>query len=551
MNQGQRSNNMQSLHQRPVKFILIAGVLLYLGIQLYAARYLDGQLQLDVMLSQGREIKLHSRDKIVVAEANSAILKVLPGDISISLVEGDQRNYYGITSRSEILPDSVDGEYELWQNHEFEDQHKPLILEKLIWQNAALQTRKEAVWFEDRYFPDYDAAKDYALGHTIPLSRIFPIEMQGSRVLVTSGKHKHYFEAPLSISCSGDVFANDQKYGYSGTFKLKVVGDKLTYIHQVFLEEYIAGVIQNEIGNGAPDEALKAQAVAARTHAISLLLYNRHGGSGYDLCNDVHCQVYRGRHLLNDRVLNAVQETHGYILTFENKVIDATYHSSSGGKTDSSQNIWKGLPVPYLMGVDCDPEAGEFDLTTETGARKWIDRKAKTTGMTGWEKSTLTWSQSISKSKLMSNLKLSSLRTIEIISRGKSGRILKMCFNGETILDGEYRIRQAFGGLPSSFFYIHGHYSVNSQGSVVFNVSETIKLSGKGSGHGVGMCQVTALAKARNNETWQDIITFFYPGTNLKHNWQASQSVTTGEDLESIFTSDPQEPSSLPNRVNE
>src|SRR5690606_27787494 len=113
-----------------------------------------------------------------------------------------------------------------------------------------------------------------------------------------------------------------------GEFVLKVRDGKLVLNQILPLEEYIAGVIPNEIGNNSPLEALKAQAVAARTHAVSLLLYNRHSKDGYDLCSSTHWQVYKAKHLRTERIEEAVMQSAGEVIVTEDRVADATYHSS-------------------------------------------------------------------------------------------------------------------------------------------------------------------------------------------------------------------------------
>ncbi|MDZ4122497.1 MAG: SpoIID/LytB domain-containing protein, partial [Candidatus Cloacimonadaceae bacterium] len=232
--------------------------------------------------------------------------------------------------------------------------------------------------------------------------------------------------------------------------------------------------------------------------------------------------VYKGRHLLNQNILTAVEQTKGEILVYEGRIASATYHSSSGGKTDSSQNIWRGNFYPYLCGVTVYPEAESYDLTTETDAKKWINFKLQTNGMSSWERQSLSWSKSISRSQLAKNLSLSRINTIEIVRRGFSGRILSLRFNGDVLLEGEYRIRQAFGNLPSSFFYIEGNQGRSKDGNPLYTVHETIKLNGKGSGHGVGMCQVSTLQKARAGENYKDILSTFYPGTEIIDKWLES-----------------------------
>lgn len=132
----------------------------------------------------------------------------------------------------------------------------------------------------------------------------------------------------------------------------------LTVVNVIPLEDYVRGVVPNELSPGGwPElEALKAQAVAARTYAVSNL--GRFAAEGYDLTPDTRSQVYGGRsteHPLTDR---AVSETRGRILTYKGAPINALYTSTCGGRTEDGENIFGGAPVAYLRGRECALEAG-------------------------------------------------------------------------------------------------------------------------------------------------------------------------------------------------
>jgi stage II sporulation protein D len=133
----------------------------------------------------------------------------------------------------------------------------------------------------------------------------------------------------------------------------------LTVVNVVSLEDYVRGVVPNELSPGGwPElEALKAQAVAARTYAVSNL--GRFASDGYDLTPDTRSQVYGGRtteHTLTDR---AVFETRGRVATYQGRPINALYTSTCGGRTEDAENIFGGDAPPYLRGRECALEAGE------------------------------------------------------------------------------------------------------------------------------------------------------------------------------------------------
>lgn len=133
----------------------------------------------------------------------------------------------------------------------------------------------------------------------------------------------------------------------------------LTVVNVVTLEDYVRGVVPNELSPGGwPElEALKAQAVAARTYAVSNL--GRFAAEGYDLMPDTRSQVYGGRateHPLTDR---AVKETRGRVATYAGRPINALYTSTCGGRTEDAENIFGGEAPAYLRGRECALEAGE------------------------------------------------------------------------------------------------------------------------------------------------------------------------------------------------
>lgn len=139
----------------------------------------------------------------------------------------------------------------------------------------------------------------------------------------------------------------------------------LTVVNVIPLEDYVRGVVPNELSPGGwPElEALKAQAVAARTYAVSNL--GRFASQGYDLTPDTRSQVYGGRsteHPLTDR---AVSETRGRILTYKGAAVNALYTSTCGGRTEDGENIFGGAPVPYLRGRECALEAAHHFAALE------------------------------------------------------------------------------------------------------------------------------------------------------------------------------------------
>ena len=138
-------------------------------------------------------------------------------------------------------------------------------------------------------------------------------------------------------------------YRYPGGFQYaRRDGATLTVINYVTIEDYVKGILPNEMGNLWPMEALKAQACCARTYAMSSL--NKHNSNGFDLCTTEHCQVYRGRAMANARTDQAVEETAGMYITYNGALCQTYYSAANGGASESVENVWTES-LPYLRGV--------------------------------------------------------------------------------------------------------------------------------------------------------------------------------------------------------
>jgi len=155
-------------------------------------------------------------------------------------------------------------------------------------------------------------------------------------------------------------------FRYHGGFQYaRRDGALMTILNMVNIEDYVKGVLPYEMSNTWPMEALKAQALCARTYAMSML--NRHRSHGFDLCVTEHCQVYRGRGLANERTDRAVIETAGLFVTHNGAVTQTFYASSNGGASENVENVWTEAR-PYLRGV-VDPF--EADVARRISNYEW------------------------------------------------------------------------------------------------------------------------------------------------------------------------------------
>lgn len=150
-------------------------------------------------------------------------------------------------------------------------------------------------------------------------------------------------------------------YKYHGGFQYMRDGGNISVINFVPMQEYVKGVVPYEMSTSWPLEALKAQAMCARTYA--LYNYGKHGKS-FDVCGTTDCQVYSGANSAGENSDRAVDETYGAYILYDGKPINAVFCSSNGGATENSENVWSAT-LPYLRGVYDDNE----DLDTCTNGR--------------------------------------------------------------------------------------------------------------------------------------------------------------------------------------
>lgn len=157
------------------------------------------------------------------------------------------------------------------------------------------------------------------------------------------------------------ITVNNKKY--RGRIQpTRVNGGSIVPVNAVSVEDYLYGVIPCEMSPSYAEEALKAQAVAARTYAIKKIDMEVHKNSGYELCDGTHCQSYKGKEAEYDNTNAAVNATKGMIMYYQNEPIESVFFASSGGYTENSEDIWTA-PLPYLKAV---PDVYEVDTNTWT-----------------------------------------------------------------------------------------------------------------------------------------------------------------------------------------
>ncbi len=268
---------------------------------------------------------------------------------------------------------------------------------------------------------------------------------------------------------------------YFGGVKLLKRGSTMTVINIAPVEEYLRGVLPKEMIQSWPIEALKAQAVAART----FVLKNRekHKKDGYELCATTHCQVYSGVETF-PTTDKAVSETRGEVLYHGGRTVDAPFHADSGGMTESAVNVWGGN-VAHLQAI------AEEDKHTQAWTVKFTvyDFSSRMGDAFGTLKSFNLSPLTIGKS---SN------------DRSTSGRVkvLKIVGTKKTVQMKGDEARRKFS-LPSTLFEVN-------------IIGDEVVFSGYGKGHGVGLSQYGAKAYAEKGWTYDKILAHYYKGATLK-----------------------------------
>lgn len=286
-------------------------------------------------------------------------------------------------------------------------------------------------------------------------------------------------------------------HSYKGKLNLIKLGNSIGIINHLKLEDYVKGVVSREMPIGKNFEALKAFSICVRTYTLNKIT---EGKSLYDLYDDTRDQVYGGVNAENPLSNKAVEETENKILTYDGKIATIFYHSTCGGHTEAAHNIFTNKEIPYMTGIEDGNSAycnisPKFEWEESYGSQDLIKR--------------------LKKSKLLKNGNYK-LENVYINSRFSSGRVKEMIFE---VLneDNQDKNVSIFGNEIRSV--IRTANNKNILWSTFFDVSfdgKVIEISGKGFGHGVGLCQYGAISLSRKGWSYDDIIEHYFPGTEIK-----------------------------------
>ncbi len=265
-------------------------------------------------------------------------------------------------------------------------------------------------------------------------------------------------------------------YSYRGRMRIAAVDGKVQVVNVVDMENYLASVLGSEMGASWPREALKAQAVVARSY--TLVNKRKSRNRAFDVDASVLSQVYKGIKGEDSRTRAAVDATRGEVLMVGGEIVEGFYHSACGGQTEAAAAIWQGSPAWFRSVKDpyCEAAPGYF------------------------------WTHRIDYRELGRKLGVGPVTAVKVLDRGPGGRVLLAQFEGEgeqRLLAGdEVRRLLGYANLKSTFF------EISVEGA-------TFLFKGSGSGHGVGLCQWGARGQAEKGRTYRQILAHYFPAARL------------------------------------
>ena len=263
---------------------------------------------------------------------------------------------------------------------------------------------------------------------------------------------------------------------------IRTPSNRLTVVNSINIEDYVKGVLYHEVSHHWPMEALKAQAVATRTYALSSRTL---ATKDYDITNDIYSQVYGGKQSERYRTGLAVERTKGQILVYQGKIFPAYFHADCGGMTEDAQELWH-MDLAPLKGVPCTFCKDSPHMHWKRNMRlKDIQDALNVRG------------QNIN----------GTIKDIAVVERDRSGRIKNLKITtreGQEVVVKADDFRNSIG--PNELK--SNNYEIAMQGYFV-------DFTGKGWGHGVGMCQWGALGMAKQQFTYTQILNYYYPHAQL------------------------------------
>ena len=296
---------------------------------------------------------------------------------------------------------------------------------------------------------------------------------------------------------SQNVEVSESTYNYKNYAQIKLLHTSSNKVETIKLDEYLYGVVSAEMPASFEEEALKAQAVVARTYTLYKMINSggKHKSVEADICDaSTCCQAWiskedrlakwseKDRDTYWNKIVNAVNSTQGKIITYEGKPINAFFHANSGGATETPINVWGGTGYPYLQTVTTAGEEAYSGYNSEV---------------------------SVTKKEFEAKIK-------EKHSDFKIDFNEKDCIKIEEYTDGNRVKTIKVGNLKLSGVEIRTIFSLRSANFKVTVEKDTIKFEVVGYGHGVGMSQTGADSLAKEGKSYEDIIKHYYTGVKIE-----------------------------------
>ena len=370
-----------------------------------------------------------------------------------------------------------------------------------------------------------------------------PADGVGNDSRLQNGEKQGTFSLENVMIGIGFHWERQQTQTFVGILHFVVEEEGVTAINELPVEQYIESVISSEMSATSSLELLKAHAIISRSWLMATSRPATH--ELYDVCADDHCQRYQGiTSSVNPTVAQAVRETRGQVLAYQGEICDTRYSKCCGGITEEFQYCWENIKKPYLRSVH-DPYCNTQDKKILSEVLRDYDQE--TMDFHDW---LVTYTQDELASILRDNLGIDfgHILSLEALERGKSGRISSLRIVGdkaEKTIGKELAIRKALSRtcLYSSAFTVatsqksdtllgqlsaliphpsslnHQSSPSSREGRGGVTIPARFILNGKGWGHGVGLCQIGAAVMGAKGIPYDDILKFYYQGTEIEKAW--------------------------------
>jgi stage II sporulation protein D len=348
---------------------------------------------------------------------------------------------------------------------------RPFLVRVAIIQDAP------SLWLSVRGPYEVSTLKDEEMlyrGKNLRNSRVLPA-LSGIKV---GSRDFKVFGIKIAAAAPGNIYINGRRFRGEVTI-IRKEDLKLLVINNLDIEEYIKGVLYHEISHRWPLEAIKAQAVAARTFAVYQAQIS--AARDFDLTSDVYSQVYGGRTSETYRTSVAVNRTRGEVLNYQGKIFPAFFHATCAGHTEDAAVLWQ-VDLPPLKGVACN-------FCVRSPHFKW-DMEIPV--------------QEMENKLVAAGFAIGGLEDIIVKERDASGRVARL------------KLVAAGNELEISGKDFRGLFDpkvLRSTNFTIQRVGDDFKIAGKGWGHGVGLCQWGAYFQSLQKRKYDQILQYYYPGS--------------------------------------